>query len=181
MIEIRFHGRGGQGAVTSAELLAVAAIDEGRYAQAFPSFGPERRGAPVIAYCRINDRPIRIRANIYEPDLVLVLDASILKIVDVAGGLKADGILIANTPMSPDEIRSILRIKQKVAAVNATKIAMEVLGLPITNTTMLGSLIKASGVVDRDSVIQPLRNRFGRIADKNISAYQRAFEETEVA
>ncbi|MFQ6077837.1 MAG: 2-oxoacid:acceptor oxidoreductase family protein, partial [Thermodesulfobacteriota bacterium] len=82
MIEIRFHGRGGQGAVTSAELLAHAAISEGRYAQAFPSFGPERRGAPVVAYCRISDDPIRIRANIYEPDLVVVLDYSILRIVD---------------------------------------------------------------------------------------------------
>ncbi len=181
MIEIRFHGRGGQGAVTSAELLAVAAINEGRYAQAFPSFGPERRGAPVIAYCRIDDHPIRIRANIYEPDLVLVLDGSILKIVDVAAGLKADGILVANTPLSPEEIRSKLNIQQTVATVNATKIAMEALGLPITNTTMLGSLIKASGVIDRDSLIEPLRMRFGRIAEKNISAYQRAFEETDVA
>jgi pyruvate ferredoxin oxidoreductase gamma subunit len=181
MIELRFHGRGGQGAVTSAELLAVAAINEGKYAQAFPSFGPERRGAPVIAYCRIDDRPIRIRANIYEPDLVLVLDGSILKIVDVAEGLKADGMLIANTHWPPEEIRSRLGITQRVATVNATKIAMETLGLPITNTTMLGSLIKVSGVVDKESVIEPLRNRFGRIADKNISAYQRAFEETQVA
>jgi len=181
MIEIRFHGRGGQGAVTSAELLAQAAIDEGRYAQAFPSFGPERRGAPVIAYCRIDDHPIRVRANIYEPDLVLVLDGSILRIVDVAAGLKADGILIANTHLSPEELRSKLSIKQKVATVNATKIAKETLGLPITNTTMLGSLIKASGVIDKESVIEPFRKRFGRIAEKNISAYKKAFEETEVA
>ncbi len=181
MIEIRFHGRGGQGAVTSAELLAQAAIDEGRYAQAFPSFGPERRGAPVIAYCRIDDHPIRVRANVYEPDLVLVLDGSILRIVDVAAGLKPDGILIANSHLSPEELRSKLNIKQKVATVNATKIATETLGLPITNTTMLGSLIKASGVIDKESVIEPLRKRFGRIAEKNISAYKKAFEETEVA
>jgi pyruvate ferredoxin oxidoreductase gamma subunit len=87
MIEIRFHGRGGQGAVTSAELLALAAIGEGKYAQAFPSFGPERRGAPVVAFCRISDEPIRIRANIYEPDIVVVLDSSLLKIVNVAAGL----------------------------------------------------------------------------------------------
>jgi pyruvate ferredoxin oxidoreductase gamma subunit len=181
MIEIRFHGRGGQGAVTSAELLALAAIDEGRYAQAFPSFGPERRGAPVIAYCRIDDQPIKVRANIYEPDLVLVLDGSILRIVDVAEGLKPDGILIANTHLTPEALRSQLNIKQRVATVNAKKIAMETLGLPITNTTMLGSLIKASGVIDKASVIEPLRRRFGRIAEKNISAYERAFQETEVA
>jgi pyruvate ferredoxin oxidoreductase gamma subunit len=181
MIEIRFHGRGGQGAVTSAELLAMAAINEGRYAQAFPSFGPERRGAPVVAYCRIDDHPIRVRANIYEPDLVLVLDGSILKIVDVAAGLKPDGILVANTPFSPQELRSRLKISQKVATVNATQIAKEVLGLPITNTTMLGSLIKVSGVIDRESLIEPLRKRFGRIAEKNISAYRQAYEATEFA
>jgi pyruvate ferredoxin oxidoreductase gamma subunit len=180
MIEIRFHGRGGQGAVTSAELLAVAAINEGRYAQAFPSFGPERRGAPVVAYCRIDDHPIKIRASISKPDLVLVLDGSILKIVDVASGLKPDGTLVTNSHQSAEEVRSRLKIEQRVATVNATKIAMEVLGLPITNTTMLGSLIKASGVVDRESMIEPLRKRFGRIAEKNIAAYQRAFEETEM-
>ena len=158
----------------------MAAISEGRYAQAFPSFGPERRGAPVVAYCRIDDHPIRVRANIYEPDLVLVLDGSILRIVDVAAGLKPDGMLIANTLHSPEEIRSRLRIKQKVATVNANQIAMETLGLPITNTTMLGSLIKASAVIDRESMIEPLRKRFGRIAEKNISAYRKAYEETDV-
>jgi len=181
MIEIRFHGRGGQGAVTSTELLAMAAINEGRHAQAFPSFGPERRGAPVVAYCRIDDRAITVRSNIDEPDLILVLDGSILNIVDVAAGLKADGVLIVNTPLAPEGIRSKLKIKQKVATVNATRIATEVLGLPITNTTMLGSLIKASRVIDSESLIEPLRKRFGRIADKNISAYRRAYEETEVA
>jgi pyruvate ferredoxin oxidoreductase gamma subunit len=180
MIEIRFHGRGGQGAVTSAELLAMAAINEGRYAQAFPSFGPERRGAPVVAYCRIDDQPIRVRAIIYEPDVVLVLDGSILNIVDVASGLKPDGILVANTRFSPEELRSNLKISQKVATVNATKIAMEIIGLPITNTTMLGGLVKASGVIERESIIEPLRKRFGRIAEKNVSAFERAFKETEV-
>src|SRR5512136_555458 len=101
MLEIRFHGRGGQGAVTSAEILALAAIEEGRYAQAFPSFGPERRGAPVVAFCRISEASIRIRANIYEPDLVVVLDASLLKVVNVAAGLKPDGILVTNTRLTP--------------------------------------------------------------------------------
>ena len=181
MIEIRFHGRGGQGAVTSAELLAIAAIAEGKYAQAFPSFGPERRGAPVIAYCRIDDKPIKIRASINEPDVVLVLDGSILKIVNVAAGLKPDGILVTNSPLTPEQIRTELGIKQKVAAVNAKKIAMETLGLPITNTTMLGSLVKSAGVVDKESVIQPLKDRFGRIAEKNIKAFERAFQETELA
>ena len=178
MIEIRFHGRGGQGAVTSTELLALAAIGEGRYAQAFPRFGPERRGAPVVAFCRISDQPIKIRANISEPDLVVVLDASLLKIVNVGAGLKADGILITNTKLSPEKVTEALKINQRLAVVDATKIAKEVLGLPITNTTMLGSLVRAAGVVQKDSIIPALRERFGRIADKNITAFERAYAET---
>jgi pyruvate ferredoxin oxidoreductase gamma subunit len=178
MIEIRFHGRGGQGAVTSAELLALAAIGEGRYAQAFPSFGPERRGAPVVAFCRISDQPIKIRANIYEPDFVLVLDASLLRIVNVASGLKPNGILITTSKDSPEKVKDQLGIKNRLAVVDALKIATEILGLPITNTTMLGSLIKASKVVQKESFILPLRERFGRIAEKNLSAFERAYQDT---
>jgi 2-oxoacid:acceptor oxidoreductase gamma subunit (pyruvate/2-ketoisovalerate family) len=180
MIEIRLHGRGGQGAVTSAELLALAAIEEGRYAQAFPSFGPERRGAPVVAFCRIDDEPIRLRTNIYNPDLVLVMDPSILRLVDVTSGLTADGILVTNTKYSGTEIRNELGIRQSIGTVNATQIAMEEMGLPIPNTTMLGSLLKARSVVNPDSVIEPLKKRFGRIAEKNIRAFQRAFQETQL-
>jgi pyruvate ferredoxin oxidoreductase gamma subunit len=178
MIEIRFHGRGGQGAVTSAELLALAAIEEGMYAQAFPSFGPERRGAPVLAFCRISDQPIRIRANIYEPDIVVVLDASLLKIVNVAAGLKTNGLLVTTSSDSSEKVREDLKIKNRIGLVDAVKIAREVLGLPITNTTMLGSLIKASGLVKKESFISPLKERFGRIAEKNISAFERAYQET---
>ncbi len=178
MIEIRFHGRGGQGAVTSAELLALAAIGEGRYAQAFPSFGPERRGAPVVAFCRIDDRPIRIRANIYEPDIVVVLDGSLLKIVNVAAGLKPDGLLVTTSKDSPERVKEELGLKNRLAVVNAAKIAMEVIGLPITNTTMLGSLVRASEIVKKESFIPPLKERFGRIASKNISAFERAYQET---
>jgi pyruvate ferredoxin oxidoreductase gamma subunit len=178
MIEIRFHGRGGQGAVTSAELLALAAIEEGKYAQAFPSFGPERRGAPVLAFCRISNEPIKIRANIYEPDLVVVLDASLLKIVNVAAGLKPDGILVTTSNDFPEKVKEDLKIKNRLGVVDAVKIAREVLGLPITNTTMLGSLVKASGLVKKESFISPLKERFGRIAEKNISAFERAYQET---
>jgi len=178
MIEIRFHGRGGQGAVSSAELLALAAIEEGKFAQAFPSFGPERRGAPVLAFCRISNEPIRIRANIYEPDLVVVLDASLLKIVNVAAGLKPDGILVTTSKDLPEKVKEDLKIKTRLGVVDAVKIAREVLGLPITNTTMLGSLVKASGLVKKESFISPLKERFGRIAEKNISAFERAYQET---
>ncbi len=178
MIEIRFHGRGGQGAVTSAELLALAAIGEGKYAQAFPSFGPERRGAPVVAFCRIDDERIRIRANVSEPDIVVVLDSSLLKIVNVAAGLKSGGVLVTTSPDSPDKVKQDLKIKNRMAVVDALKIARELLGVPITNTTMLGSLIRAQELVKKESFLSPLRERFGRIAEKNISAFERAYQDT---
>lgn len=178
MIEIRFHGRGGQGAVTSAELLALAAIGEGKYAQAFPSFGPERRGAPVVAFCRIDDERIRIRANVYEPDIVVVMDSSLLKIVNVAAGLKPNGILVTTSPDSAEKVKEDLKVKNRVAVVDAVKIAREILGVPITNTTMLGSLVRASGLVRKESFIPPLKERFGRIAEKNISAFERAYQDT---
>ena len=178
MIEIRFHGRGGQGSVTSAELLALAAIGEGKYAQAFPSFGPERRGAPVVAFCRISEQPIRIRANIYEPDIVVVLDPTLLKIVNVAAGLKSSGIVVTTSKDSPEMVRETLGIKNRIAVVDAIKIAMEVLGLPITNTAMLGALIRAADLVKRESFIPPLKERFGRIAERNIAAFERAYQDT---
>lgn len=178
MIELRLHGRGGQGAVTSAELLALATISEGKYGQAFPSFGPERRGAPVVAFFRTDEKQIKIRTEITNPDLVLVLDPSILRIVNVTAGLKDDGILIANTKYTADEIRKELGLICKLAVVNATKIAFAELGIPVTNTTMLGALLKAKPIVDPDSLIVPLQERFGRIAEKNINAFKRAMEET---
>jgi len=181
MIEIRLHGRGGQGAVTSAELLATAAIQQGKYAQAFPNFGPERRGAPVMAFIRIDDHPIRNRHMIHNPDLVLVLDPSILRLVDVTSGLKEDGILVTNSKHNADELREELGLSFKMGTVNANQIALEELGLPITNTTMLGSLLKANEVIALDALIEPLNKRFGRIAEKNINALKRAFRETEIS
>lgn len=181
MIEIRLHGRGGQGAVTSAELLAIAAINKGKYAQAFPSFGPERRGAPVTAFLRIADEPIRTRAMVYNPDLVLVLDPSILRLVDVASGLKKDGIVVANSKYSGKELQKELGIKNGFASVNATKIAMEELKLPITNTTMIGALLKMRDIITVEDMVQPFNERFGRIAEKNIRTLKRAYEETNYA
>ena len=181
LTEIRWHGRGGQGAVTSAELLARAAIDEGKYAQAFPSFGPERRGAPVLAFVRIDARePIRVRAEILEPDVVVVLDPGLLRIVKVASGLKEKGILVVNTRKSGEQVRSEFDIKGRLATVDATKIARELLGVPITNTTMVGALVKATGVVKLESLFEPLKHRFGRLAERNINAMKKAFEETIV-
>ncbi len=181
LVEIRWHGRGGQGAVTSAELLARAAIDEGKYAQAFPSFGPERRGAPVLAFDRISaKKPIRVRAEIREPDVVIVLDSGLLQIVNVTSGLKEKGIIIINTIRPLKDVASELGTKWQLAVVDATKIARELLGVPIVNTTMLGALIRATGVVSLESLIEPLEGRFGRLAERNINAMKKAFGETIV-
>ncbi|MFZ7110355.1 MAG: 2-oxoacid:acceptor oxidoreductase family protein [Desulfatiglandales bacterium] len=179
MLEIRLHGRGGQGAVTCAELLATAAINSGKYGQAFPSFGPERRGAPVVAFLRIDDKPIKIRSNINEPDMVLVLDPSILRIVDVTAGLKKGGILVANSRYDPKDIRNKLNLKCKLAVVDATHIAREELGVPVTNTTMVGALLKAQPFVDPDFLVSSIKERFGAMADRNVRALRRAFDETK--
>jgi 2-oxoacid:acceptor oxidoreductase gamma subunit (pyruvate/2-ketoisovalerate family) len=181
MLEIRLHGRGGQGAVTSAELLALAAISEGKYGQAFPSFGPERRGAPVVAFFRVDDQQIRLRTNITNPDFVLVLDPTILRIVNVTEGLKDGGILVANTKHTVDEVKRELNLRCKLAVVDANRIAFEELRVPITNTTMLGALLKANPIVKPDSLIGPIRDRFGRIGDKNVNAFKRALKETELS
>ena len=181
LIEIRWHGRGGQGAVTSAELLAKAAIDEGKYAQAFPAFGAERRGAPVLAFDRVSSRePIRIRAEVTEPDVVIVLDPGLLRIVNVTSGLKEKGALIINTGRPLQDVESEFGNKWRLVVVDATRIARELLGIPIVNTTMLGALLRATGVVKLESLFEPLRQRFGRLAERNIDAMKKAFEETVV-
>lgn len=180
MIEVRVHGRGGQGGVTSAEMLAIAAINEGKFAQAFPSFGPERRGAPVIAFARVSEVKIRNRTKVYNPDIVLVLDPSVLSIVDVTEGLKEDGMLVINSAKSIADLRREYGFKTALARVDATHIALAELGLPITNTTMLGAAVKARALVAVDSLVGPLEHRFGRIAAKNIRALKRAYEETEI-
>jgi pyruvate ferredoxin oxidoreductase gamma subunit len=181
MLEIRFHGRGGQGAVTSAEMVALAAIDEGKYAQAFPSFGPERRGAPVQAFNRIEtERPIRVRGEILEPNVIVVLDPSLMDVVDVKAGLKPGGIAVVNSRKTPSEIRAKLKLNpdQKVVTVDASKIAKEILGVPITNTTMLGALVKATQVVKIDSLLKPLEHRFGLLTEKNVKAMRAAYDHT---
>ena len=181
LTEIRWHGRGGQGGVTSAELVARAAIDEGKYAQAFPAFGAERRGAPVIAFVRISsNEPIRIRAEVAEPDVVVVLDPSLLRVVEVASGLKAPGMLVVNSKKQPEQIRKEFSFNCSLATVDATNIARELLGVPIVNTSMIGALLKATGMVKLESLFQPLRQRFGRLAERNIDAMKRAYEETSV-
>jgi pyruvate ferredoxin oxidoreductase gamma subunit len=180
-IEIRWHGRGGQGAVTSAELLAKAAINEGKYAQAFPAFGAERRGAPLLAFDRVSNKvPIRVRAEITAPNVVVVLDSSLLRVVNVTAGLNEKGTLVINSRKMLSEIEADFGNKWRLAVIDASRIAREVLGVPIVNTTMLGALLKATGIVKPESLFEPLRERFGRLAERNIKAMERAFNETIV-
>jgi len=179
LIEIRWHGRGGQGAVTSAELVAQAAISEGKYAQAFPSFSPERRGAPVFAFNRINtEEPIRTRAEVDQPDVVIVLDSSLLSILDATSGLKEKGTVIINTKKSAEQVRAEFGISGRLATVDATKIAQESLGIPIVNTAMVGALIKATNVITLEAMAEPLEKRFGKLAERNFKAMERAYKET---
>ncbi len=182
MIEVRFHGRGGQGAVTAANILASSAFKEGKYVQAFPFFGVERRGAPVTAFTRIDERPIRIKTQVYEPDIVVVLDPSLLDTVDVTAGLKEEGTVIINTEKSKDEILEKLKKKpSKIALVDATTIALNVLGLPITNTAILGAVAKATGLVKLESVQSAIKEVFsGPLGDKNAKVAEEAYASTEV-
>jgi len=176
--EIRIHGRGGQGGVTAAELIARAAYKEGKWVQAFPYFGAERRGAPVKAFARISDDPILIRSQIYNPDYVIVLDESLLEVANVTEGLKKDGIIIINTRKKPSEIDLA---GYRVATVDATGIALElgllVAGLPVVNTAMVGAFAKATGEIKIESVIESIKEEWrGAIGEKNAKAAVLAYE-----
>lgn len=181
MIEVRIHGRGGQGAVTSAEMLAVSAIREGKYAQAFPSFGPERRGAPVVAFCRVDDQPIITREPILEPDVVVVLDPTVLRVVNVASGLKPGGKIAVNTCTPPEELARNYGFEGcLLATVDANEISLRIIGRAITNTAMLGALLKVEPVVKLESLFDQIKERFPAVAEKNIRALQTAYDETKV-
>ena len=174
MKELRLHGRGGQGVVTAAELIAQAAFADGKYAQAFPSFGSERMGAPVQSFVRISDEPIRSRNQIYEPDYLIVQDATLIGAIDVAAGLKSSGLMIIDTEKQPAELK--LNTKAKILTVPATKIALEIIGRPIQNTTLLGYFAAVTGLISFDGVKRAIEHRFpGPIAKKNIAAVEKAF------
>ncbi|AKB30644.1 Pyruvate:ferredoxin oxidoreductase, gamma subunit [Methanosarcina siciliae C2J] len=175
MKEIRIHGRGGQGSVTAAEMLSVAAFEDGKFSQAFPAFGVERRGAPVQAFTRLSENPIRLRSQIYTPDYVIVQDATLLETVDVASGIKDDGIIIINTKEKPEDLK--LDTKARVMTVDATKVAMDIIGLPIVNTVLLGAFAGATGEINVESIKKAVRDRFsGKVAEKNAQAIQKAYE-----
>lgn len=175
MIEIRFHGRGGQGAVTAAEILAKAAFEDGKYCQAFPFFGAERKGAPVVAFSRISDKPIRRRYQVYNPDYVIVLDETLLDAVNVSSGLKEGGHIIINTKNNVNVGENI-----ETYTIDATGIALDILGVPIVNTAMLGAFAGITGEVSVDSIIKMIKETFpGKIGAKNAEASKIAYEQTK--
>jgi len=181
ILEVRWHGRGGQGAWTASELLARAAIYEGKHIQSFPEFGPERMGAPVTAFTRISTESIRIHCEVYNPDVVAVLDPTLLKAVSFTKGLDEKGTILINSKDNPAEIRKTLNIdKGKVWTVPATEIAMKILGTPITNTAMLGAVARVTGIVSLGSVEKVVRERFRQdVAEKNFAVVKEAYEEVK--
>jgi len=187
IIEIRWHGRGGQGAKTVALLFGEAALDTGMFIQAFPEYGPERTGAPVSAYNRLSPKPIRIHSGIENPDIVVVLDPTLIGKVDVTSGLKENGKILINTTKKPQEIRKELGLKNsiKVYTIDAYDISLRTLGKPIPNTPMLGALIKATGILNFEHMLESVREKLtsklgrkgGDIVDKNIEAIKIAYNE----
>ena len=182
IIEFRWHGRGGQGAWTASELLARTALAEGKYIQSFPEFGPERMGAPVTAFTRISTEPIRLHCAVYNPDVVVVLDNTLLKSVPVTAGLnREEDVLIINSSEEPVVLKERLRVtKGKVWAVPATEIALRILGAPITNTALLGCVAKATNIVTLEGIRKTLKGRFRLdLAEKNFAVINEAYKEAK--
>jgi pyruvate ferredoxin oxidoreductase gamma subunit len=180
MLQVRIHGRGGQGVVTAAEMLSIAAFQQGRYAQAFPSFGSERTGAPVVAFCRIDEREIRLREPIVEPDVLIVQDPTLLHQVDVFQGLRADGYVLINSRRSFDELGvgefAARYRRERLCTVAATEIALRHLGRPVPSAVLLGGFAALSEQVTLAAVTHAIRSRFsGAVADGNVAAAAEAF------
>jgi 2-oxoacid:acceptor oxidoreductase gamma subunit (pyruvate/2-ketoisovalerate family) len=182
ILEVRWHGRGGQGAWTASELLARAAISEGKHIQSFPEFGPERMGAPVTAFTRISTEPIRLHCAVYNPDVVAVLDPTLLKTVKVADGLSEEGgNIIVNTKDASSEIRKLLSSDRgKLWAVPASEISMKILGMAITNTAMLGAVARVTGIVSLETIEKMVKERFrADVAEKNFAVVKEAYQEVK--
>jgi pyruvate ferredoxin oxidoreductase gamma subunit len=181
MFQVRIHGRGGQGVVTAAEMLSIAAFEEGRHAQAFPSFGSERTGAPVVAFCRIADKEIRLREPIMEPDALIIQDPTLLHQVDVFAGLKKDGFILINTNKSFLELGLSDFVRdwkpEHLCTVSATDLAMKHVGRPVPNVPLLGGFAAIAGIIQLSSVIKAIQDRFsGKVADGNIAAATEAYK-----
>lgn len=186
LVEVRWHARGGQGAVTASKLLAMSAFAENKYVQAFPEYGSERTGAPIQAYTRLDDVDIKIHSQVTNPDVVVVLDPTLLGTIDVAAGLKDDGVVLVNTDKNPTQIKQQLGIKQQVYTVDANKISLEELGRVIPNTPMIGALVKVTCLMEVDNVIKTFRASFEKkfspeVLEGNINAISKASQEVKSA
>ena len=185
LTEIRWHGRGGQGAVTAAKMVAELALGEGKYFQAFPEYGPERSGAPIVAFTRVSDAPIQVYSGIEHPQIVVVLDSSLLKIVDVTKGAPDDVIVLVNSERTPAQLRKDSALKDgRLYTIAATRIAVETIKRPIPNTPMVGALTRITGLFDIDDVVTFLREDFGKkfppkVVEGNIAAITRSYEEVQ--
>lgn len=185
MIEIRWHGRGGQGAKTASLLLADAAFNTGKYIQGFPEYGPERMGAPITAYNRISDNPITIHSNIYEPDYVVVVDDTLLEAIDVTAGLKESGAIIINSTKSADVLKEHLKgYKGSIYTINARKVSEEALGKYFPNTPMLAAIVKVSGIMSDEALLKDMEGSFKHkfakkpeVIDGNMKALELALNE----
>lgn len=187
LIEIRWHGRGGQGAKTASLLLADAAFNTGKYIQGFPEYGPERMGAPITAYNRISDNPITIHSNIYEPDYVVVVDDTLLEAVDVTAGLKETGAIVINTTKSAEYLKNALKnYNGNIYTIDARKISMEALGRYFPNTPMLAAIVKVSGVMSDEALLEDMQNSFKHkfakkpeVIEGNMKALELALKEVK--
>ena len=187
LIEIRWHGRGGQGAKTASLLLADAAFNTGKYIQGFPEYGPERMGAPITAYNRISDDPITIHSNIYEPDYVVVVDDTLLEAVDVTAGLKENGAIVINTTKTENELKNILKgYKGEIYTIDARKISMETLGKYFPNTPMLAAIVKVSKIMTDEELLEDMKGSFKHkfakkpeVIDGNMKALEMALKEVK--
>ena len=186
-VEIRWHGRGGQGTITAAKVLACAAIMGDQYIQAFPEYVPERAGAPLRAFNRIGTKPISVHCGVTNPDVVVIVDPTLLETANVTAGSNDDTTFVVNTVKSPQEVKKTLGLSEsKVFTVDATLISIDTLGRPMPNTPMLGAFVKAVGIVEMDHLINQIRDTFGHkfsndIVEANISAVKRAYEEVKEA
>ena len=186
MIEIRWHGRGGQGAKTASQFLGEAALDTGKYIQSFPEYGPERAGAPMKAFNRISEKAMTIHSSVTSPDIVVVIDPTLVGAIDVTEGLGDDGMLLVNTDKSPEDIRKATSFKKgKVGTVDATKIALDTLKLPMPNMPMLGALLKANSLVTIDQLSERVKAKFlKKIGEQktnaNLEGIKRAYNEVKI-
>ena len=187
LIEIRWHGRGGQGTKTASLLLADAAFNTGKYIQGFPEYGPERMGAPITAYNRISDNPITVHSNIYEPDYVVVVDDTLLETVDVTAGLKTNGAIVINTTKSADYLKSVLKgYEGKVYTIDARKVSTEALGRYFPNTPMLAAIVKVTGIMNDEDFLKDMEGSFKHkfakkpeVIDGNMKALEMALKEVK--